>query len=278
MKIAQKILEAARSGINRWGGEGTSRQLGALLQMPFDNVASVGAGAALTTIQGARIVPLLSHRVRNAGFSASAFTAVAAGTDPALDIYRHFAPPGALTASLVSPAAAGNVDNGAHVYAATYTNAAGETTPGPVVSVTVVDKTTNGKVKLIVPIGPTGTTGRKLYRGAAGSGTLLLLDTIADNTTVVYTDNIADSSLGAGAPTSDTTGTTILSATIKLSEAASNRKTFFAAGLLADASDPVEWPAGTYYTLRALTGASTGALTNLGAALGVELIGDAELD
>lgn len=115
--------------------------------------------------------------------------------------------PSAPTAALISPAVAGNVDNGAHRYAVTFVTADGETELGEVTAaVTVADKTVNGKVSLTaLPLGGSAVTSRKLYRTAAGGTTYLSLATLADNTTLVYTDNIADSSLGAQAPTTNTT-------------------------------------------------------------------------
>lgn len=59
-----------------------------------------------------------------------------------------------------------------------------------------------------IPTGNAGiVTARKIYRTTAGGSTYKLLATLSDNTTVIYTDNIADGSLGANAPTSNTTGT-----------------------------------------------------------------------
>jgi len=120
--------------------------------------------------------------------------------------------PSAPTAALVSPAAAGNVDNGAHRYLVTYVTADGETQAGVAsAAVTVADKTVNGKVLVSgIPLGGALVTSRKVYRTAAGGSTYLLLATIADNTTTTYTDNIADASLGAGAPTTNTTGDPLL--------------------------------------------------------------------
>jgi hypothetical protein len=117
------------------------------------------------------------------------------------------------TVALASPAAAGNVDNGAHRYLATFVTAAGETSAGVVsAAVTVADKTVNGKVQLTgIPLGGTAVTSRKLYRTAAGGSTYLLLATLADNTTTSYLDNIADSALGVGAPSANTTGDPLLS-------------------------------------------------------------------
>lgn len=120
--------------------------------------------------------------------------------------------PGAITAVLASPVAPGNVENGAHRYLATFTTAAGETQAGTVsAAVTVADKTVNGQVSLTaIPLGGSLVTGRKLYRTVAGGTTYLLLATIANNTATVYTDNIADASLGAGAPSVSTTADPLL--------------------------------------------------------------------
>lgn len=121
--------------------------------------------------------------------------------------------PTAVTAALIAPAAAGSVDNGAHRYRVTFVTADGETEGGTVSSaVTVADKTVNGKVALTaIPVGGALVTSRKLYRTAAGGTVYMLLATIADNTTTVYTDNIADASLGAGAPSTNTTADPLLS-------------------------------------------------------------------
>jgi len=59
-----------------------------------------------------------------------------------------------------------------------------------------------------ISVGPSGTTDRKVYRTPVGSSQLKLLATVAGNSTTVYTDSTADSSLGANVPTSDTSGLT----------------------------------------------------------------------
>ena len=125
--------------------------------------------------------------------------------------------PGVITAALAAPAIAGNVDNGAHRYLATFVTADGETQAGTIsAAVTVADKTVNGKVELTaIPLGGTVVTSRKLYRTAAGGSTYLLLATLADNTTTVYSDNIADAALGAGAPSVNTTTDPMLGMLIK---------------------------------------------------------------
>jgi len=123
--------------------------------------------------------------------------------------------PGVITVAL--GAGAGNVDNGAHRYLCTFVTADGETQAGDIsAAVTVADKSVNGKASLsAIPIGGSIVTSRKIYRTAAGGSTYLLLTTIADNTTTTYADNTADSSLGAEAPSTNTTGDQLLNVLIK---------------------------------------------------------------
>lgn len=118
--------------------------------------------------------------------------------------------PGAITVALGS--GVGNVDNGVHRYRCTFVTAGGETDGGDISSpVTVADKSVNGKVSLsAIPVGSSLVTSRKIYRTAAGGSIYYLLATIADNTTTTYTDNIADASLGAQVPSSNTTGDPLL--------------------------------------------------------------------
>ncbi|MHB1345849.1 MAG: hypothetical protein ACYCX3_16080 [Thermoleophilia bacterium] len=123
------------------------------------------------------------------------------------DTTTYLAAPGALTSALAG-AGAGLLGNGLYKYQVTLVNATGETQAGTAnVGTTVADYTTNGQIALsAIPVGAAGTTARKIYRTVAGGATYKLLATIPDNTTTVYTDNIADASLGANAPGSNTTG------------------------------------------------------------------------
>lgn len=125
----------------------------------------------------------------------------------------QIAAPGALTAALISPAAAGNVENGAHSYKVTFLAGATETEAGTQSSpVTVVDKTVNGKVSLTgIPISSdANVTSRKIYRTEAAAdpdvaANYKLLTTIANNTATAFTDNVADGSLTTAAPTTNDT-------------------------------------------------------------------------
>lgn len=111
-------------------------------------------------------------------------------------------PTGTIAVALAG-AGAGNVEDGAHTYGYTFVDANGiESGVSGTAAVTVVDKTTNGRVSVSsVAAGPTGTASRKVYRSTAGTTTpLKLLGTIADNVTTTFADNVADASLGATVP------------------------------------------------------------------------------
>jgi hypothetical protein len=107
--------------------------------------------------------------------------------------------PGAATVA----AGAAGTPNGAYRCQVTFVNAAGETTGGAEFTITVASLQINWSA---IPLGPTGTTQRKLYRtsAAGASGTEKLVTTIADNTTTTFTDNVADGALGAAIPTTNT--------------------------------------------------------------------------
>lgn len=99
-----------------------------------------------------------------------------------------------------------NISSGTSTYQDfTYSDAAiagNATTPG---SNTMLAQT---QVALsAIAIGASGTTSRKVYRTAVNGSQLKLQQTISNNTaTVGVTDSTADGSLGANAPTTDTSG------------------------------------------------------------------------
>ena len=99
--------------------------------------------------------------------------------------------------TLTIQAVTGAVNPGDHEYVYTFGNAIGETAPSSRGLVTV-NNPNNAKVTVGVPAGPAGTTYRKVYRTkASGDMTILyLLTTLNDNTTIAYTDNTPDGSLG----------------------------------------------------------------------------------
>lgn len=55
-----------------------------------------------------------------------------------------------------------------------------------------------------IPLGPTGTTSRKIYRRFNGTGNFKLVTTLANNTATTYSDTVTNASLGANAPSSNT--------------------------------------------------------------------------
>lgn len=65
-----------------------------------------------------------------------------------------------------------------------------------------------------IAVGPSGVTGRKLYRTAVNAAQLQWLATITNNTTTGYLDTSLDNLLGANAPTADTSGIVITAGTI----------------------------------------------------------------
>lgn len=86
---------------------------------------------------------------------------------------------------------------GSYHYAITYVTAGGEDVLG---SVSNTVNLINNQVTLNLPLGYTGTLSRKIYRTEANGTVLKLLATIADNTTMSYTDNAIDSSLTTTIP------------------------------------------------------------------------------
>lgn len=139
-----------------------------------------------------------------------------------IDAMNQEVPPSAFTAALAAAPAAGNVNAGAHRYLATFVTADGETQAGGISApVTVANAAVNGQVELsAIPIGGALVTSRKLYRTQANGSAYLLLAVLANNTTTTYTDNVADSLLGAQAPITNTTGDPELTALIKAARVA----------------------------------------------------------
>jgi hypothetical protein len=83
-----------------------------------------------------------------------------------------------------------------YYYALTYVTAGGEEVIG---SISNVCYPISQKVLLDLPLGYAGTTTKKIYRTANGGGTLLFLASVS-NTTISYTDDSSDSSLGIAIP------------------------------------------------------------------------------
>ena len=116
-------------------------------------------------------------------------------------------PPGALLS-----ATAGLLNTGDHTWKVTFLVSALTTLPSAVSpTVTTVDGTHSADLTL--PLGPTGTTSRKVYRNSvAVPATWRLVATVADNTTTALNDGATDASIAAAAtaPTVATQGTKVL--------------------------------------------------------------------
>lgn len=121
-------------------------------------------------------------------------------------LYVEEAPAAPTTPSGALAGAAGNLSNGDYKLKVTYVTAEGETLPSTESSaVTVADNTVDGQIDWTFPVSTNQlVTSRKLYRTIAGGSAFKLLTTIANNTGTTYTDNTADGSLGADAPTAAT--------------------------------------------------------------------------
>lgn len=117
-------------------------------------------------------------------------------------------------APILAASAGAGLGLGTYQYAVTFVTASGETTPGPLGSITTTSG--NQQVQLTnIPLGPASPSvggavvtvlARRLYRTVAGGSALLLLATINDTTTTSYTDSAADSALTLAAPTVNTAG------------------------------------------------------------------------
>lgn len=129
--------------------------------------------------------------------------------------------PSAITVALASPAASGNVTEGDHRVLATFVTPDGETEAGIVsASVTVADAGVNGQLSLSnIPVGGSTVSARNIYMTEAGGSTFLYAQTISNNTDTTATVNIADGSLGVGAPTANSTLDPEISALIKAARA-----------------------------------------------------------
>lgn len=115
--------------------------------------------------------------------------------------------PGVPTAPTAADSgSAGNPLAGTYEYAISFTTTDGETAPGP--SSTPITTASARQINLTaIPLGGPGTVGRKIYRQRDGGG-YKFVATLANNTTVIYTDNIAEGALGA-APLEDSTAEAI---------------------------------------------------------------------
>jgi len=114
--------------------------------------------------------------------------------------------PGIPTAPTATDRVLGGNLTGLMEYVVTFLTAGGETAPSAHSNALNVN---TSQIRLTaLPLGGTGTTGRRIYRMKNG-GPLQLVTTINDNTTVLFDDNVTDGALG-GAPPAVSTAESIL--------------------------------------------------------------------
>ena len=116
-----------------------------------------------------------------------------------------------------APSSGGACDDGTHYSLVTFLNATGETTMGAISAVYTCAASGNLQTEGLTGIlaGPSGTTGRNVYRSKANAAHAVHTDfflacasspCIANNTTTTFSDALADASLGANPPSVNGTG------------------------------------------------------------------------
>jgi hypothetical protein len=97
----------------------------------------------------------------------------------------------------------GSVTAGTHSYVVTFVYTNGDESIASVISSQISITAGNQTIPLTnIPIGAVGVTQRNIYRTIAGdTGTYKLLTSILDNATTIFSDTIADGSLGVDVPT-----------------------------------------------------------------------------
>lgn len=191
--------------------------------LDFASVTALVADGVLTYSPGAnQVLPGEIIRTRSAGLAyevaASGATDQHLTTAGGVKLYQVGQPQqwnivGRPASPTPTVSASAGVLNGTYYWLVTFVTANGETEASAGIAASPASK----QVDVTIPVSTDSRViARKLYRTVAGSGEPQqgkLVATIADNTTTVYTDNIADGSLGAPAPHIDTTAGKILNGT-----------------------------------------------------------------
>lgn len=166
------------------------------------------AGTSFTTIPSAQSVFTVGARVGTSQFQNYMFIGNGGVIPYKWDgsvFSRHGVYSPVSTATVGSAGVAGNLTPSAeYQYKFTYVNTAlVESDVSPVTATFIVSSTSGQNNLSGIPVAPQswGVNTRRIYRNAAGGSSFKRVATLADNTTTIYTDNIADSSLGVTAPT-----------------------------------------------------------------------------
>lgn len=123
----------------------------------------------------------------------------------ALD-YNNGTIPAAPTSN--APTGVGSCTSGTHFWFVTFVTNNVESRMSPASTVQTCSGSNNEPLTAI-PLGPSGTTARKIYRTASAAlatDTAFLVGTISDNSTVTFTDSLADTSLGAANVAGESSG------------------------------------------------------------------------
>jgi len=110
-----------------------------------------------------------------------------------------------------APAGVGSCTAGNHFWFATFVTNGVESRLSPA---SVVQSCSGSNIETLnpIPIGPSGTTARKIYRTKAAAlvtDTPFLVGTQSDNSTTTFADSLADASLGAAFAATETSGPTL---------------------------------------------------------------------
>lgn len=101
-------------------------------------------------------------------------------------------PDAPITAPSASAGSGGNVDAGGHQWRVSFLQFGSESGGGPVSS-PALNLTSASRVNLTgIPIGPSGTTARVIYRTLAGGDVFYQVGTINDNPATTFEDNVSD--------------------------------------------------------------------------------------
>ena len=177
---------------------------GTYLKVPYDSGAVLTAGdkylieiytPAVNTDNGAQVMYEFGET----------YAILNAGTDDRVHAGSRQDQSGVTTSAIVAPsteptvavvASAGNLGIGDYYYKVAFGNANGDISAPSDASLVATTTGGNQQVDLTaIPTGAAGVTKRFIYRTKVDGTEYFLLATINDNTTTIYTDNIADTSL-----------------------------------------------------------------------------------
>jgi len=173
------------------GGQSTATLDTTILAAPAPAIT----GASLTAVTGLAVGSLIAVNVPLAGL-------VPAHKEVTKIVTINIAEPtiGPPTAPTATQAAAGNVEVGLHNYLVTFVRPLGDSQRGLIGTVTIAGVASIVDLT-VIPVGPAGTTARKLFRTKVGAPTAYFLvptgATLSDNVTAAVSDNTADVGLGA---------------------------------------------------------------------------------